>query len=1011
MDPLHLDAEALQSLASEPIVRRGIAYHKEHRVMDLGWEPGRLWATVEGSRKDWPYQVRIEADGDGELEVDCDCPFDWEPACKHAVAALLAYAEQQEVEDLEVGGAADEAVEERVRRGRSEVIVEHLSGDPWFGTWKARSVDAGSRSRGGYMVQIRSLGERTNLCGCPDFATNLLGTCKHVEAVLHQLRKRDGERFQALVEAGPPVAMIALAWDAEPEPTVVVQWGARGPVADLAGRFDGDGRLVGALPDAIHQLEQTLTGRDDVQLGDDVVAYARRLGEEAARARRRERISTEIRASGGQLPGVRATLYPYQVQGVAFLAGSGRALLADDMGLGKTLQAIAAASWLTAHDEVRRTLVVCPASLKQQWAREIARFTGRQAVVVSGRADARGALYREHAPFTVVNYELLLRDVEVIQRQLSPDLLILDEAQRIKNWRTRTAASIKAVDSRFAFVLTGTPLENRLEDLYSLMQVVDPRVLGSLWRYMLDFHVMDERGKVLGYRNLSTLRRRLEPVLLRRDRTLVADQLPARTELRLDVAMTQAQVELHDAAMTTAGTLATIARRRKLTPSEEHRLMAALQQARMACDAAGLVDKETEGSPKLDELKRLLEELCVDGGHKVVIFSEWERMTAMSEQVARSLGLGVARLHGGVPTSRRQALIDRFHEDPACQVFISTDAGGVGLNLQCATALINLDLPWNPARLDQRIARIHRLGQKQSVQVVIMVSNEGYEGQVAGLIGSKRELFHHTVHEDASEDAVGISKRMVELALATLDDKSEAPQEAADTEEVEPQEPAVEGELSPVSEGATEDVDEGATPAATEGAQAAEPGPRLDALVADLQRALGARIERIVASGRGLMVVVDQVDAVAEAAVAAASADLPVAAVDARTFAALRRLGSGGEERAVFVRQQRAEPGLVEQARRKLQAAQVLADADCAGEAVALARTAMLLALADRAGLLHAPEPANAAVWVFGELMPRGIVGAELAATVARVLALGEVAEVPAELARGLVADVGGMMA
>jgi SNF2 family DNA or RNA helicase len=141
----------------------------------------------------------------------------------------------------------------------------------------------------------------------------------------------------------------------------------------------------------------------------------------------------------------------------------------------------------------------------------------------------------------VVNYELAIRDLAVINADFRPDLLILDEAQRIKNWRTKVASGIKRIGSRYAFVLTGTPLENRLEDLYSLMQVVDPRVLGPLWRYLVDFHITNERGKVLGYRNLSELRRRLAPVMLRRDRALVRDQLPERTVLRIDVPLSLAQ--------------------------------------------------------------------------------------------------------------------------------------------------------------------------------------------------------------------------------------------------------------------------------------------------------------------------------------------------------------------------------------------------------------------------------------------------------------------------------------
>ncbi len=171
---------------------------------------------------------------------------------------------------------------------------------------------------------------------------------------------------------------------------------------------------------------------------------------------------------------------------------------------------------------MERILIVCPASLKLQWAREIEKFTGAKTQIVQGPAAARGVQYRSGPGFYVVNYELVMRDTSVINETLRPDLLILDEAQRIKNWRTKIASAVKRIARATPSCSPARPLENRLEDLYSLMQVVDPRVLGPLWRYLVDFHITDERGKVLGYRNLSELRRRLAPVMLRRDRARCA---------------------------------------------------------------------------------------------------------------------------------------------------------------------------------------------------------------------------------------------------------------------------------------------------------------------------------------------------------------------------------------------------------------------------------------------------------------------------------------------------------
>ena len=1002
-DPFLLDSEQLQALASTPIVRRGIAYFKEDRVTELGWDEERIWAAVDGSRPG-AYQVEISLDQEGELLADCDCPFDWEPACKHIVATLLAYAARQPVSEVQAEGAAREALEARIQRGRSEVEVKHVEGDRWLGSWEARSLASAAEGRAPYRVQIRSVSERLNHCTCPDFAVNRLGTCKHIEAILHRLRKRAPRKFEKYVRQGPPTSFVHLDWGAAEAPGIRLRRAGNGSPAWLDDHFDTQQRLRGSLPEAYDGLALAARDRDGVVITPEVEEYVQRLQEETGRRVRAEVLGREIRDSGGALPGISAHLYPYQVEGVAFLATVGRGLLADDMGLGKTLEAIAAASVLRAHEGVRRALVVCPASLKHQWAREIQRFTGTEAVVIEGRPAARLALYRKGAPFTLVNYEVVLRDSEVIQSRLSPDLLILDEAQRIKNWRTKTAAAVKALATPFAFVLTGTPLENRLEDLYSLMQVVDPRVLGPLWCCLLDFHVTDGRGRVLGYRNLSELRRRLAPVMLRRDRSLVRDQLPDRIDSRVDLELDRRQRDLHDEAMSVAGRLARIAERRPLTPSEEKQLMAVLQRARMACNAAGLVDRETKGSPKLKELASLLEELCLDGGRKVVVFSQWERMTRMAGEVARELGLGVVRLHGGVPTGRRGALIDRFREDPGVQVFLSTDAGGVGLNLQAASVLINLDLPWNPAVLEQRIGRVHRLGQREPVQVVLMVARDSYEERISGLIAAKRELFRNVVGEEGTEDVVGVSKKMVEMALGTLSEEGEAPESESGVERHEESM----GEIPLPPPERREEEGEATAPAG--------PGPdeSLAPLLARLQEILGEGIERIVAIGGGLVVVADGADPDAEERVASVQWEVPVALVDARSWAALSRLGpispwSGDRVlfetpasglRPVSQPQPPAQPPAI----RKLRAAETLAGSGQGPEALNLAAASMLLSVAGAAE--ETPPPLErAAVWLHGEMAPRGFLAPEQAAAISRALALAGAADVPPELVEGVLAD------
>lgn len=1010
-DPFLLDADQLTQLASDAVVRRGVAYFREHRVTDLRWDDTALHAVVQGSRPHAPYEVVVALD-EGELGTSCSCPFDGEPVCKHAVAALLAYGARQPVTDAEAKDAADAAVEERATRARGEVQVRHVAGDAWFGTWEAWSLDPRAGAVRRYRVDIRSTGERINHCTCADFATNRLGTCKHVEAVLHRLRRRGPVRFTELARTGPPVPVVHLAWDVENAPRIRLT-GPRGP--DLDRHFDADGFLRGALPHAWHAARAAVLAAGVI--GPDVEDHARRMGEEAAALARGEAIRAEIRRAGSHLPGVNARLYPYQVEGVAFLASSRRALLADDMGLGKTLQAIAACSWLLRRGEVRRCLVVCPASLKHQWQREIRKFTGLDAVVVSGGPAQRAALYRQAAPFTVVNYEVLMRDLDLVQRTLAPDVLVLDEAQRIKNWRTRIAACVKELQTTHAFVLSGTPLENRLEDLYSLMQVVDPRVLGPLWRYLLDFHVTDPRGRVLGYRNLGELRRRLAPVMLRRDRSLVRDQLPDRIETRRDLALDARQRALHDEAMDHAGRLALIAQRRPLTPEEEERLMRLLQRARMACDAAGLVDKETVGSPKLEELGRILEELSVEGGRKVVVFSQWERMTAMAEDVARGLGLGTVRLHGGVASAQRGALIDRFVEDPAVQVFLSTDAGGVGLNLQVATALVNLDVPWNPAVLDQRVARIHRLGQREPVQVVHLVAENAYEARVAELVGGKRVLFENVVHEGATEEVVGVSRRGIEAALASLEDLRlpEGAARATDGEDAVATEDARHAD-TPVDPPAVEvavdeeiDIVPPAPPEASAPSEEPDEDARLREAIAGIDAAFGPRVERILAAGGGLVVVLrallpgdsDRADAL--------GAGVPVAAMDAATAAALARMGAGPVANGTVVREAPRTPQ-TDVVARKLDAADALLGAGIVDEALPILAGALLHAVAGVGGVPPVPAE-HAPVWLYGTAVPKGWLTPDDAALVLRACAMSAAPGVPLDLGAALSREARGFWA
>lgn len=434
---------------------------------------------------------------------------------------------------------------------------------------------------------------------------------------------------------------------------------------------------------------------------------------------------------------LKTELLPYQLDGIAFAVGAGRAILADDMGLGKTIQGIGTAELLAREAGIRRVLIVCPASLKSQWRNEIHRFSDRDAQLVVGSAVERPPQYDKDCFFTICNYEQVLRDLLAIER-VAWDLIILDEGQRIKNWESKTARTIKGLKSTFALVLSGTPLENRLDDLYSIAQFIDDRRLGPAFRFFNRHRIVDEKGKVLGYQKLDQLRRTLKPVLLRRTRESVLNELPPRTTEIVRIPPTEEQLELHQAHMRT---VSMIIRKAYFTEMDLLRLQRALLMCRMAANSTYLVDKKSPGySTKLDRLADLVDQLFSESGRKAVLFSEWTTMLNLIEPLLEQRKLNYVRLDGSVPQKKRQELVHRFQREEECRLFITTNAGSTGLNLQAANTVINVDLPWNPAVLEQRVARAHRMGQKQPVQVFVLVTEKTLEENLLATLSAKHDL-------------------------------------------------------------------------------------------------------------------------------------------------------------------------------------------------------------------------------------------------------------------------------
>lgn len=393
----------------------------------------------------------------------------------------------------------------------------------------------------------------------------------------------------------------------------------------------------------------------------------------------------------------------------------------------------------------------------------------------------------------LVNYEQMLADALDVNARLQPDIIVLDEAQRIKNWNTRAARSVKQISSPHAIVLTGTPLENRLEELVSIVQFVDQHRLGPTFRFLHEHQIRDdETGRVVGYKALDTIGKTLAPILIRRQKKQVLDQLPERLDKHLFLPMTPEQMVHHDENREIVRRIALKWRKYHfLSEADQRRLIAALQNMRMSCDSTYLLDHETDFGVKADELVTVLADIFEQPETKVVIFSQWLGMHELIGRRFQRQKWKHVLFHGAVSSAKRPKLVDQFREDADCRAFLSTDAGGVGLNLQHASVVVNIDLPWNPAVLEQRIGRVHRLGQRRPVQVVNFVSQGTIEHGMLEVLKFKKSLFSGALDGGEKEIFLGgnrlnrfietVEKATAAIPVPTMNEKPE-PEPSAERE-------------------------------------------------------------------------------------------------------------------------------------------------------------------------------------------------------------------------------------
>lgn len=448
---------------------------------------------------------------------------------------------------------------------------------------------------------------------------------------------------------------------------------------------------------------------------------------------------------------VKATLRAYQQEGVRWLERLRlmflNGILADDMGLGKTLQAIVALTQQM-KNKPGHALIVCPTSLLYNWKEEFAKFNPKfKVTVVDGIPSNRKKLIEQMKNFDVMitSYTLLQKDIE-FYKMTQFTYVILDEAQHIKNRGTRNAKSVKMVQAEHRLILSGTPIENSLDELWSLFDFLMPGFLGSYDRFVEKY--IRVSGKEQS-KNLDYLRKKVSPFILRRMKSDVLDDLPPVSELVYHCQLTDVQQELYRSyAQSARDELVKLVQRDGFDRVQIHVLATLTRLKQICCHPAIFAKEKAEpgDSAKYEMLLDLLQTL-VEGKHKTVIFSQYTRMLQIMSEDFESKGIRFAYLDGS--SKNRLEVVKQFNEDKNIPVFlVSLKAGGTGLNLVGADTVIHYDMWWNPAVESQATDRVHRMGQKQSVSAYKLITLNTIEEKIAEMQKKKKGLVKKVVSCD-----------------------------------------------------------------------------------------------------------------------------------------------------------------------------------------------------------------------------------------------------------------------
>ena len=548
----------------------------------------------------------------------------------------------------------------------------------------------------------------------------------------------------------------------------------RAVVKSIGARWD-KGNRYWTLPFTVESVQAVTSNLDYMTPGAEIERLLREQQAKEEKLARIKLLSTRDTPICLKVPGVRLSLYNYQKLGVLFAVTNGDGvLIADSMGLGKSIEAIGAACYMKSRGECEHCLVVTPASLKWNWPIEIEKFTNEKYVVIDGTPDDRVGQWLDQEPFFyIVNFALVLEDLfggrefkikedddelaidrkmrQMEKAQERAELLapvrgrtwpavIIDEIHYLKNSSAKRTQNIRKLDARFRMGLSGTPLDGKLEDLHSVMEFIKPGLLGTKTSFLQRHADFDFWGKVTGYRNIGEVRRKIEPFFIRRLKKDVLTELPDKVYENRYVVLSPQEKKIYKQLAS---------RGHEITEDEE--AVVAVIRCKQFCDYPGLIDIDTRRCSKLEAWLEIIDELVVENGEQVLVFSQYATMNEALIDELDGLGVKYRYICGDTPNRERVEIQNEFVSDSSIKVLVGTDAMSLGLNLVAAVYVINYDDAWSPSVMEQREDRCHRIGQKHQVTVVNFIVKDTIEERIRSVLYDKARVSADALGDETEE--------------------------------------------------------------------------------------------------------------------------------------------------------------------------------------------------------------------------------------------------------------------